>query len=121
MLERVGIRRMVSTFKETVPRWADRLPELPGLDHGSARAGKTGRLKVQTADPVLEEIRDELRELQRRLVHALVGVGLLVSAAILFGMRGETSYSVGPLPLSVWVLGGLGIVTIVAALRGRRR
>ncbi|MEQ8660384.1 MAG: AarF/UbiB family protein, partial [Gammaproteobacteria bacterium] len=121
MQDRVGVRRLVSMFRETVPRWADRLPDLPGLAMETLDQVRGGRLKVQTADPMLEEIRNELRDLHRRLVYALVGVGLLISAAILFGMRAETSVSVGPLPISVWVLGAFGVMITVAALRGPRR
>ena len=121
MRDRVGVRRLLGTFRDSVPRWADRLPELPGLAMETLEQVRGGRLKVQTADPMLEEIRNEVRDLHRRVVYTMVGVGLLICAAILFGMRAEASFLIGPLPISVWVLGGLGLVTTIAALRGPRR
>ncbi|MCB1747000.1 MAG: ubiquinone biosynthesis regulatory protein kinase UbiB [Gammaproteobacteria bacterium] len=117
MRERVGVRRLVSTFRDSVPRWADRLPELPGLAMEVLDQVKGGRIKVQTHDPTLESIRAELRILQRRLVFALVGVGLVICAAILFGMRAEETWMLGPLPFSVWLFGGLGLVATLFALR----
>ncbi|MEX2482498.1 MAG: ubiquinone biosynthesis regulatory protein kinase UbiB [Gammaproteobacteria bacterium] len=121
MLERVGIRRLVSTFKETVPRWADRLPELPALAMETLDQIKSGRLKVQTSDPLLGEIREELRDLQRRVVLALVGAGLIICAAILYGMRVDSTYSLGPLPMGVWICGSFGLLATALAMRNRRR
>lgn len=120
MLERVGVRRLLSTFKETVPRWANRLPELPILAMETLDQIKSGRLKVQTNDPLLVEIRDQLHALQRRLVLALVGVGLVISAAILYGMRVDTTLMIGPLPAAVWACGSVGLLGIALALRSRR-
>ena len=121
MLERVGVRRLISTFRDAVPRWADRLPELPALALETLDQIKSGRLKVQTSDPQLVEILAELRELRYRIVWALFGVGLLICAAIVFGMRSEATRMFGPLPFGVWVCGVAGLGAAVCALRGRRR
>ena len=121
MRERVGVRRIASTFRETVPRWADRLPELPALAVEVLDQVKSGRLKVQASDPVMAELRDEIRLMHRRLVQALVGIGLVICAAILYGTRVETTVMLGPLPLSVWVSGLLGLAMTVVALGNSRR
>jgi ubiquinone biosynthesis protein len=119
MIERVGVRRLFATVKQTVPRWADRLPELPGLMMDVLDQAKSGRLKIHTHDPQLEEIRTEIRQLHRRLVLALVGVGFVVCSSILFGFKGAFSQMLGPLPLSVWLFGALGVIAIFAALSKR--
>lgn len=116
MLERAGLKRMASAFRHNAPRLAERLPELPALAIDLLDQAKTSRLRVQTTDPQLAEIRSELRTLHRRIILALVGVGLLITAAILFGVQTETTLKLGPLPVVVWLLGGLGGAVIVAAL-----
>jgi ubiquinone biosynthesis protein len=119
MIERVGVRRLMSSARQAVPRWVDRLPELPGLTVEVLDQVKTGRLKVQTHDPQLAELRGEIRALHRRLTLALIGVGFVICAAILFGIREESSQMLGPLPLSVWIFGALGVIATFAALTGR--
>ena len=119
MLERAGLKRILGGFKQSIPRWADRLPEMPAMVLETLEQARTGRLKVQTQDPALEEIRDAIKSLERRVVLAVVGVGLFISAAILFGIRGPTATMIGPLPLSVWLFGVLGIGATLLALRSR--
>ena len=122
MMERVGARRLFSAFKASVPHWVDRLPELPLLTVEVLDQLKSGRLKVQTTDPKLEEIRQEIQSLKRRSVLAVVGVGCVVCAAILLSVKGAAATPVGPLPLSVWVIGALGAIAAIASLRkGPRR
>ena len=119
MIERVGVRRLFGTVKQSVPRWADRLPELPGLTIDVLDQAKSGRLKVQTHDPQLGEIRSEIHRLHRRLVLALVGVGFVVCSAILVGSKGAFTQMLGPFPLSVWLFAALGVIAIFAALNTR--
>lgn len=122
MKERVGARRLFSAFKASVPHWVDRLPELPMLTVEVLDQLKSGRLKVQTNDPKLDEIRLEIQRLQRRLVLALVAVGCVVCAAILLSVKGSATTLVGPLPLSVWLIGALGAIAAFASLKsGPRR
>ena len=118
MLERVGVRRLLGSFKQQLPRWGERLPELPGLALDTLEQLKGGRLKVVTNDPKLEEIRAEIENLNRRLVWAVIGVGFVICAAVLGGM--DAAGSVRELPLSVWVFGVLGVAALCVALRARR-
>ncbi len=119
MLERAGVRRMLGAFRQSAPGWVERLPEVPTLALDLLDQARSGRLRVQTDDPMLEQIRDEVRDLRRRIVVALVGVGMIVAAAILFGIRGPATAMLGPLPVSVWLAGMLGLVATIIALRGR--
>ncbi len=122
MMERVGVRRLFGAFKASVPHWVDRLPELPMLTVEVLDQLKSGRLKVQTTDPKLDEIRIEIQRLQRRITLALVGVGCVVCAAILLSVKGSATTPVGPLPLGVWLIGALGAIAAFAALkRGPRK
>jgi hypothetical protein len=105
---------------KTAPRWIDRLPEFPALALDVLDQVKAGRLEVINNDTKLDEIRQEIAAIHRRLVLAVTGVGLLVGAAVLHGVSTESAKMVGPLPLGVWLLGGTGLVAVAAAFRNKR-
>ncbi len=117
MLDRAGVRRMVSAFRQNIPRWADRLPDVPGMALETLEQARSGRLKVQTQDPTLQEIRDAIYRLQQRLVLGLIGAGFMISAAILYGVGDDSDAMLGPLPLAVWICGGMGLLVSLIALR----
>lgn len=114
MIERIGVRRLAHSIGKTAPRWAGRLPELPTIAFDVLDQIKSGRLQVQTSDSKLEILRDEIRRLHRRLVLTLIGIGLLLCGAVLLGVNGESSSSLGPFPLSVWLFGAAGIGATIA-------
>ena len=119
MRNRVGVRSVLRSTRENVPLWLDRLPELPSLTFEILDQIRTGRIQVVSNESELGEIRAEVERIHRRLVLAVVGVGLIIGAGVLDGVSPETSRMLGPLPLSVWILGGLGVVAVIAAFRGR--
>ena len=119
MKDRVGPRSLLRSAKQSVPLWIDRLPELPGLTFEVLDQIKSGRIQVGSTDPQLDAIRIEIQRLHRRLSYAIVGVGLIIGAGVLNGVSAETSKLLGPLPISVWLLGGLGVAAIVSAFRAR--
>ena len=108
---------MLRSTRQNVPLWIDRLPELPGLAFEILDQIRGGRIHVVSDDPQLREIRREIERIHRRLVLAVVGVGLIIGAGVLNGVSAQTSRLIGPLPLSVWILGGLGVVAVIAAFR----
>lgn len=115
MIERVGLRRLWGSFRDNVPHWVDRLPELPALAVEVLDQIKAGRLKVQTSDAKLEEIRQEIRSLHRRLIFALIGIACTIGTAVLLAMRAQA-----PAGSATWLLGSVGLVAIVLALQPRR-
>lgn len=120
MRDRVGLRSVLRSTRQNVPLWVDRLPELPGLAFEILDHVRGGRLQVVTNDPELTEIRREIERIHQRLVFAVVGVGLIIGAGVLHGVSVQTSRMIGPLPLSVWVLGGCGVIALIAAFRRNR-
>jgi ubiquinone biosynthesis protein len=61
-----------------------------------------------------------LRSANRRTVAAIIGAGSLVAAALVYGLDGYAPAVIGGAPLLTWILGGLGVAFIAAALRGER-
>jgi ubiquinone biosynthesis protein len=120
MRDRVGLRSVLRSTRQNVPLWVDRLPELPGLAFEILDQVRGGRLQVVTSEPELKEIRREIERIHKRLVFAVIGVGLIIGAGVLHGVSVQTSRLIGPLPLSVWVLGGCGMIALIAAFKRSR-
>jgi ubiquinone biosynthesis protein len=120
MRDRVGLRSVLRSTRQNVPLWVDRLPELPGLAFEILDQVRGGRLQVVTSEPELKEIRREIERIHKRLVFAVIGVGLIIGAGVLHGVSVQTSRLIVPLPLSVWVLGGCGMIALIAAFKRSR-
>lgn len=119
MHDRVGLRSVLRSTRQNLPLWIDRLPELPGLTFEILDQLRSGRIQVSSNDPQLQEIRAEVERIHRRLVLAVIGVGLIIGAGVLSGAASGSTTMIGPLPLSVWILGGVGVAALIAAFRGR--
>ena len=120
MSEQVGPRAFVNGIKENAPRWAERLPEIPGLLHDVLKRAENGQLKVQSDNQELREMHRSLRDGQQRLYVAVVGAALVIAAALVLGLDGYAPLMLGNAPLLTWLLGGMGGVLLVLAWPGRR-
>lgn len=119
MRDRVGLRSLVRSTRESVPRWIDRLPELPGLAFDVLDRLKQGRIEVATHDQVLDEIRREIRNVHRRLSYSVAGAGLVIAAGVLHSMSGADTERWTAFPLAVLVLGGIGTAMLLRAFLTR--
>lgn len=120
MKDRAGIRNFMREARQSLPRWIERLPQLPEMAFDVLDQVKDGRLKIATHDEELREIRREIREVHRRLVYAVVGVGLLMAGGLLGGSQQGITVHLERLPLAAWIAGGLGLGALLLALRPRR-
>lgn len=121
MRDRVGFGSLVRSSKESVPRWINRLPELPGLAFDVLDRLKQGRLEVSTHDQMLHEIRREIRNVHRRLSHAVVGAALLMAAGVLYAVAPESVSRWGAFPAGSWLAAGAGMLVLLGAFAGPRR
>ncbi len=115
MNEQVGVRALLRGLKDNIPRWAERLPEIPALLHGVLQRAENGQFKVTSDNPELREMHRSLRQGQQRLYVAIVGAALVVAAAVVLGLDGYAPLMVGDAPLFTWVLGGLGGLLLLLA------
>ena len=116
MMNRVSVRKLLDTARDRLPTWAERLPEAPAAVFELIEQARTGRFKVETRDPQIDELRAELRRANQRTVLAVIGTGLVVAAAVLLGLDGYAPAMLGRAPATVWLLGGLGVAILAAAL-----
>ena len=115
MSEQVGARAFVGNLKQSIPQWTEALPELPMLIHRTLNQASNGNLIVQWQSEELRKLRHELRRANRRNVMAITGTGLIISAALIYGLDGYAPAMVAGAPLLTWVLGIAGLGFLVSA------
>jgi len=118
MSEQVGVRAFARNLRTAIPTWTESLPELPQLLHRTLEQTADGKLQVHWVSEELTRLRQDLRAASRRRAAATVGTGLIVSAAVIFGLDGYVPTMVGGAPVLTWLLGGLGAVLVAVAFTG---
>jgi ubiquinone biosynthesis protein len=119
MADRLGPRAALERLRENVPLWGERLPELPLLQHQVLSQARDGTLQVRMGEVELAHLTREVRGAGRRVVAAVTGAALTLTAAIL---ASGTSPELGALaqawrdlhPL-VYLAAGAGLGLLVAA------
>ena len=82
MSEQVGPRAFLKRASEYLPRATEQLPELPAMAWRLLHDAEQGRLRVQWQSEQLNQIREEIRDSNRRTVASVAGAGLLVGSAL---------------------------------------
>jgi ubiquinone biosynthesis protein len=116
MREQLGTRALMRELKSHAPRWGETLPALPGLAHEVLRQARSGKLRVELAPTEIDKIRREMRRSNQRTVLGVVGTGLVVAAVVLLAVQERAANELGSVPVLTWILGGLGLYMIIAAL-----
>ncbi|MGB5178590.1 MAG: ubiquinone biosynthesis regulatory protein kinase UbiB, partial [Gammaproteobacteria bacterium] len=109
MSEQLGARSFLRNLKESLPAWGDSLPEMPILAYRFLEQASSGKLQVEWTSRELKRLRLELRRANRRNSNAIIGSGLIVAAAIIYGLDGSAPYMAMGAPLLSWICGGLGL------------
>ncbi len=120
LIERYSPKRLAAEFRKQLPELVTRAPEMPRLLHTWLTQQVSGQQQLHMHSQDLTEISRSVRELQRRMVASVFGAGLLIAAAVLYGLEagGPQLWSV---PASSWVagLGGVGALLAAWPRRGR--
>ena len=82
MSEHVGWRGLAQSLKSNLPKWAETLPEIPGLLHDVLNKASEGRLKVVWNSPDIEQQLQHLNKNQRRTSRVMMASGLIIAASI---------------------------------------
>lgn len=114
--QRYSPRRLLRQFRRRLPELATHAPEMPSLAHAWLRQQVEGRQQLAVRSADLQALDASLRRLQRRMVTAIAGSGLLLAAALLYGLEAPGPQLAGA-PLWSWVAGLLGAVTLLRAAR----
>ncbi|MEW5792465.1 MAG: 2-polyprenylphenol 6-hydroxylase [Pseudomonadota bacterium] len=94
--------------RENLPKWGLNLPQIPNLLHTALDQMVQGRLELYLKSEQMDAMRQELRFGLHRIFMAIVGVSLLISAAIIADQENGIFGSLAGLSPVSWVLGLLG-------------
>lgn len=83
MSEQMGPQAFLKRAREYFPKATEQIPELPAMAYRLLRDAEQGRLKVTWQSQQLSQIREEIRESNRRTVGAVAGAGLLIGSAVI--------------------------------------
>jgi ubiquinone biosynthesis protein len=108
--EQLGTRSLLRNLKDSVPSWSKILPELPALAHDFLEQASTGKLQIEWTSAELKRLRSEVRRANRRTISAVIGTGLVLAAAIIYGLDGYAPLMVLGAPLLTWICGLTGIL-----------
>ncbi len=115
LVERYSPQRLANEFRRRMPELVTRAPEMPRLLHAWLEQQVGGRHELRMRSHDIAEISSTLKAMQRRVVAAILGVGLLIVAAVLYALEAGGPAFAG-VPLAAWVAGAGGLWALLAAI-----
>lgn len=112
LLERYSPRRALKELRKRLPELMTHAPDMPRLVHAWLRQQVEGQHRIDVRSQELRALDRSVRQLQRRAVMAITGVGLLVCAALLHGFQEEARQGAS---WWIWASGLGGVASLVAA------
>ncbi|MEN8107797.1 MAG: ubiquinone biosynthesis regulatory protein kinase UbiB [Pseudomonadota bacterium] len=112
MSEQLGARALIRNIRESIPAWSETIPELPMLFHQFLKQANSGRLRVEWTSREIRNLRQDMKHANRRTASAIIGTGLVLSAAVIYGLDGYAPAMLMNAPLLTWLLGGTGAAVL---------
>jgi ubiquinone biosynthesis protein len=114
LLERYSPQRLAGEFRKRLPELVTRAPEMPQLLHAWLTQQTTGQHELAMRSSELAELARTLHAMQRRIVSAILGTGLLIVAGVLFALEAGGPPVLG-VPAAAWIAGLGGLWALIAA------
>ena len=114
LAERYSPKRLAGELRKRLPELVTRAPEMPRLLHAWLQQQVQGRHELSMRSSDLREIAQTLAAMQRRIVASILGVGLLIVAAVLYALEAGGPQLLA-LPVSTWIAGVGGLWALLAA------
>ncbi|MDR2873125.1 MAG: ubiquinone biosynthesis regulatory protein kinase UbiB [Xanthomonadaceae bacterium] len=119
LLQRYSSKRLLQDFRKRLPAIMTYAPGAPKLIYTWLNQQVQGQQKMEIQSKELVELNRTIRILQQRTIAAIIGSGLLLVAAVLYGLDAG-----GPQWLSVpawsWIAGIGGLLAVSMAALPRR-
>lgn len=114
LVERYSPQRLAHEFRKRLPEMVTHAPDMPRLLHAWLTQQVEGRHELALRSQDLRELSQTMKGMQRRTVSAILGTGLLIVAAVLYGFDagGPRLWSI---PAAAWIAGIGGLWALVAA------
>ena len=114
LVERYSPQRAAQELRKRLPEIMTHAPDMPRLVHAWLKQQVEGRHELALRSRDLTELSQTMKGMQRRIVAAILGTGLLIVAAVLYGFEAG-----GPrlfdIPASSWIAGIGGLWALLAA------
>ena len=117
--ERYSPRTLLAEFRKRAPEMITHAPDMPRLLHAWLAQQVDGRHELNLRSADLRELVDTAREARRDVVFSILGAGLIVTAAVLYGLEAGGPRMLG-IAASVWIAGLGGLAAFIAAWPRRR-
>lgn len=114
LLERYSPQRLAGEFRKRLPELITRAPDMPQLLHAWLRQQVEGKHELAMRSHDLSELTRTLNAMQRRIVSAILGTGLLIVAGVLYALEAGGPHLLG-VPAAAWIAGLGGLWAILAA------
>lgn len=120
LLDRYSPQRLAGEFRKRLPELVTRAPEMPRLLHAWLSQQVSGQHELKMRSQDITDLNRSIQDAVRRTVAAILGTGLLIVAAVLYGMEsgGPRFWSI---PASSWIAGLGGLWALLAAWPRRPR
>ena len=105
---------VLGEFRKRLPEMVTRAPEMPRLLHAWLQQQVEGKHELAMRSRDLREMSQTLKALQKRMVAAILGVGLLIVAAVLYALEAGGPQLFG-VPVATWIAGIGGLWALLAA------
>ena len=114
LVERYSPQRLAGEFRKRLPELITRAPDMPHLLHSWLSQQVQGKHELAMRSNDLAELSKTINAMQRRIVSAILGTGLLVVAAVLYALEAGGPRVFG-VPAASWISGLGGLWALVAA------
>ena len=111
---RYSPRRAVKELSKRLPELMTHAPDMPRMMHRWLEQQVRGQHAVAVHSDQLGQLNATLKGLQRRVATAIGGSGLLIVAAVIFGLN-PSGWHWGTLSLWGWGAAVLGAITLISA------
>lgn len=119
LVDRYSPQQLFEEFRKRLPEMVTRAPEMPRLLHAWLTQQVEGSHALNMRSPDIRELNATIRRAQRRVISAILGIGLLIVAAVLYGLEAGGPQVFG-LPAAVWIAGLGGVWALLAAWPRRK-
>lgn len=106
--DQIGPKAFMRRMKQNLPKVSEDLPDVPILAHRVLKSAAEGRLEVKLQSEELVQLRQDVRQANRRTVGAISGGAMLITAVLLVTLGPGGILPAGAIPVFGGLLGGGG-------------
>lgn len=114
LVQRYSPRRLFGEFRKRLPELITHAPDMPRLLHAWLDQQVHGEHRILMRSEDISALSRDLHRMQKRMIAAVIGSGLLITAAVLHALDAGGPRWLG-LPALSWVLGVGGLWAMLSA------